>query len=219
MALKDFSRTKIFTGLFLIAFGVLSRFALAKYVGIPNFEAITAITLAAAVFLGGVWSFVVPLSIIAIKDAIMGNNSVLFFTWSAFAVIGMFGWMFRKHESRMRKFTPALLLQRREHYLFPLCKGGLRGILGMTGLGIVSSVFFFLYTNFGWWLVSNMYPHTSGGLIQCYAMGLPFFKNNLIGNLIFVPLFSAAAVLIKLSVKNKIWRLKNILATETTEKS
>ncbi len=76
---------------------------------------------------------------------------------------------------------------------------------------IISSVFFFLYTNFGWWLMTNMYPHTWDGLIQCYIMGLPFFKNNLIGNLIFVPMVSVAAMFIaRLETKNFVLNTKKI---------
>ncbi len=174
MFTENFSKSKIIIGIGIVIVGILGRFLLINYVGIPNFEIITALTLTSAVFLGGVWTFVVPLSIIAITDMVIGNSPVLVFTWSAFAVIGIFGWIFKKYQIPNTKYR----------------------ILGLTSVGIISSIFFFLYTNFGWWLVSGMYPHTLDGLIQAYIMGLPFFKNNLIGNLIFVPIFSGAAILI-----------------------
>lgn len=188
-----FNKFKI--AILLIIIGVLGRFFLIDYVGIPNFEIITALTLVSAVFLGGVWIFVVPLSIIAITDVFIGNSPVLIFTWSAFAIIGFFGWLSR-----------SIILGKKDAICHPEFISGSRKnrfrnkfgmtIIGMAGLGIGSSVFFFLYTNFGWWLISGMYPHTLDGLIQSYIMGLPFFKNNLIGNLIFVPLFSGIAILI-----------------------
>lgn len=161
-------------GLAIILIGVLGRLFLKNYIGIPNFEIITALTLVSAVFLGRIWGLVVPLSVIAITDALIGNGPVLFFTWSAFALIGVLGMLYKdaKGQAVSSRFE----------------------IVGLTGMGIVSSVFFFLYTNFGWWLVSGMYPYTLAGLIQCYIMGLPFFKNNLIGNLIFVPMASAIAI-------------------------
>jgi hypothetical protein len=179
------------SAIFLILIGVVGRFVLIDFVSIPNFEIITALTLISAVFLGRIWAFVVPLSIIAITDAAIGNGSVLLFTWSAFAMIGALGMLYKNAK-------PQAMKARFE-------------ILGLTGMGIVSSVFFFLYTNFGWWMVSSMYPHTLDGLIQCYAMGLPFFKNNLIGNLIFVPMFSIAAVFLRSVSKNKIWNQKKTL--------
>lgn len=185
MLAETFNKSKLFAALTVIFIGVFGRFLMLKFVSIPNFEIITALTLVSAVFLGGVWIFVVPLSIIAITDMVIGNSPVLIFTWSAFAVIGFFGWLFKKMENSR------LLRQLAD-------TGGQAKfkILGLTGVGVISSIFFFLYTNFGWWLVSNMYPHTLDGLIQAYIMGLPFFKNNLIGNLIFVPIFSGAAILI-----------------------
>lgn len=215
-----FDRFKI--SILLIIIGILGRLFLIKYVGIPNFEIITALTLVSAVFLGRIWTLVVPLSIIAVTDVVIGNNSVLLFTWSAFAIIGVFGMIYKKYEtqiviarSRQQAATKQSLFSRiaRKIASLPLvARNDSRRIIGLTGLGIFSSIFFFLYTNFGWWLVSNMYPHTLDGLIQCYIMGLPFFKNNLIGNLIFVPIFSGAAMAIKFSVKNKIWNAEKIVA-------
>lgn len=178
----------LIVGLGIIIFGVIARFFLLKFVGIPNFEIITALTLVSAVFLGRLWAIAAPLSIIAITDVFIGNGPVMIFTWSAFAVIGIFGWLFSKLNIKSAKMK----------------------VVGLAGVGIVSSVFFFLYTNFGWWLVSGMYPHTLDGLIQCYIMGLPFFKNNLIGNLIFVPMASAVAIFAKSAFKNKIWNQEKI---------
>ncbi|MBU3965109.1 hypothetical protein KKG29_00840 [Patescibacteria group bacterium] len=199
------NKINFLSAIFLILVGVIGRFLLINYVGIPNFEIITALTLVSAVFLGGVWTFVVPLSIIAITDVFIGNSPVLIFTWSAFAIIGIFGWLSRR----------VILRERSDRRISHKCaksriREGFLAILGMTTLGIGSSVFFFFYTNFGWWLVSGMYPHTPYGLIQCYIMGLPFFKNNLIGNLIFVPMFSGTAIFLKLDFKNKIWNQEKI---------
>jgi len=194
---------------FLIFVGVIGRFILIHSVVIPNFEIITALTLVSAVFLGRAWGVVVPLSIIAITDVVIGNSPVLIFTWSAFAIIGIFGWISRRvilsgaqqggvEESR----TNVRFSRIRGRFLSASRRIGMT-IIKMTGFGIFSSIFFFLYTNFGWWLMTNMYPHTLDGLIQCYIMGLPFFKNNLIGNLIFVPMFSGAAMY-AIALKSKI---------------
>lgn len=203
--------------LFLVLIGVFGRLFFVKFIGIPNFEIITALTLVSAVFLGRAWGIVVPLSIIAITDVVIGNSPVLIFTWSAFAIIGIFGWLSRRvilsgaqqggvEESR----TNVRFSRIRGRFLSASRRIGMT-IIKMTGFGIFSSIFFFLYTNFGWWLMTNMYPHTLDGLIQCYIMGLPFFKNNLIGNLIFVPMFSSVAMyalLLKEKVKMKSEKLQ-----------
>ena len=57
-------------------------------------------------------------------------------------------------------------------------------------MGILSVVFFYLFTNFGWWFTFEMYPLTLQGLIECYIAGLPFLKNQLFSSLIFVPAFA-----------------------------
>lgn len=195
-----FNKFKIITALILILTGIIGRFFLIHFVGIPNFEMITALTLVSAVFLGGAWIFIVPLSVIAVSDIFIGNNSVLFFTWSAFAIIGIFGFLYKK-----------FIIQDSRSKVQDSSRNSVKRIFEMTGLGVGSAIFFYLYTNFGWWLVSNMYPHTLDGLIQCYIMGLPFFKNNLIGNLIFVPMASGAAMFaisLKAKIKNQNKKLQ-----------
>ena len=47
------------------------------------------------------------------------------------------------------------------------------------------SVIFFLISNFGVWLVGNLYERNINGLIECYFMAIPFFKNTIISTLIF----------------------------------
>lgn len=185
-------KNSLIIGLGIIFFGVIARFFLLKFVGIPNFEIITALTLVSAVFLGRAWGIAVPLSIIAITDVFIGNGPVMIFTWSAFAIIGFFGVLSRS--VILSGAQQGGVEESRANARLSRIRGRFLALLGMTTLGIISSVFFFLYTNFGWWLMTNMYPHTWDGLIQCYIMGLPFFKNNLIGNLFFVPMASSAAM-------------------------
>ena len=48
---------------------------------------------------------------------------------------------------------------------------------------LVSSLIFFIITNFGVWL--GGYPKTLEGLLLCYTMAIPFFVNSIIGDLFF----------------------------------
>tara|TARA_B100000780_G_C21063345_1_gene427510 strand:+ start:271 stop:831 length:561 start_codon:yes stop_codon:yes gene_type:complete len=50
---------------------------------------------------------------------------------------------------------------------------------------VISSVLFFLVTNFGVWAGGAMYPKTGAGLIMAYEAGLPFLLNTLAGNILF----------------------------------
>lgn len=72
---------------------------------------------------------------------------------------------------------------------------------------IGSGVVFFLITNLGTFLTTNLYPHTLSGLITCYAAGIPFYKegdlfssfalNGILGNVFFSAVLFGAWSLIK----------------------
>ena len=47
------------------------------------------------------------------------------------------------------------------------------------------SLIFFLISNFGVWLLGNMYEKNLSGLIYCYFLALPFFLNTLLSTLFF----------------------------------
>ena len=47
------------------------------------------------------------------------------------------------------------------------------------------SAIFFLISNFGVWLVGNLYERNINGLIECYFMAIPFFKNTFLSTIIF----------------------------------
>jgi hypothetical protein len=68
-----------------------------------------------------------------------------------------------------------------------------RSIWAVGGTGLLGAVMFFLITNFGVWALGGgvRYPMTFAGLIECYTMALPFFRNSLISMTVFLPvLFS-----------------------------
>jgi len=55
-----------------------------------------------------------------------------------------------------------------------------------------SSVSFFLLSNFAVWACWNMYPKNVSGLMLSYAAGLPFFRNAVVGDLLFTSAMFAA---------------------------
>ena len=48
---------------------------------------------------------------------------------------------------------------------------------------LLSSISFFIITNFGVWLLA--YPKSINGLLECYTLAIPFFRNSLIGDFVF----------------------------------
>jgi len=44
---------------------------------------------------------------------------------------------------------------------------------------------FYAITNFGVWAGGQLYPRTLSGLADCYVAGLPFYRNQLAGDLVY----------------------------------
>lgn len=180
--MKHQNLKKIILAVLIILFGVIFRIFLNERIGIPNFEAVTSLSLLSGSLFGGIYTGIIPLLIIFLSDSYFGNTSILFFTWSAFILIGIFGIIIKKNS---------------KYYL-----------LKMTGMGILSVLFFYLWTNFGWWLLSGMYPKTFLGILQSYIAALPFLKNQLISVSIFIPSFIFISSLILNYYKKYKIRLK-----------
>jgi hypothetical protein len=157
-------------GIGLVVLAVVWRIVNHTEVIAPNLELVTAASLVASVFMRRPLGLVVTLAILFLSDLLIGNSSIAWFTWSAFGLIGLSG----------------LLLRRWRH------NGG-RLMLGTVGMGLASALIFFLWTNFGvWWQGSGeFYPHTWQGLMECYAMGLPFFRATLISGVVVAPALMA----------------------------
>ncbi len=52
--------------------------------------------------------------------------------------------------------------------------------------GVLSSISFYIITNFGSWLTLPMYEKNFSGLMQSYVMAIPFFHNTLISTLLYL---------------------------------
>ncbi len=137
----------------------------------PNFAPIGGMALfGAAYYTRKRWAYFIPIAAMWISDLILNNvvyaayfdRFVWFysgspFTYGAFALIVLTGTF------TLRKVRVPQLL--------------------FSALG--ASIIFFLASNFGVWISTNMYPHTWEGLTTCYIAGLPFFKNTLLGDLVY----------------------------------
>ncbi len=140
----------------------------------PNVEFVTISSLIGGYFFSSKkLSFLLPLMAMAMTEAILGNTSIFIFTWSAFLFTPMMG-MFLKSEFIKNKLENMPLSIR-------------PAILGLGGAAL-SVVIFYLWTNFGVVVTTNMYPDTIQGLINSYINALPFLKNQLAGNILTAPL-------------------------------
>ena len=138
----------------------------------PNFSPMAAIGLFGAAHFAKKWqAFFIPLIGIWISDLVINNyvysSSSSNFVW----FYSGFYWQYISY----------ILIIFAGLFIFN------RGIsLTRTFGGMISSSgIFFLVSNFGVWTGGTMYPKNFGGLITCYAAGVPFIHNTIISDVLF----------------------------------
>ena len=62
------------------------------------------------------------------------------------------------------------------------------GVAPTAAATVAGGAIFYLVTNFGVWASGSLYPKTLAGLAACYAAGIPFYRNQLMGDLFFAAL-------------------------------
>jgi hypothetical protein len=66
-----------------------------------------------------------------------------------------------------------------------------RNAINVFGYAITGSMIFFVISNLGVWADTtfNMYAKTWSGLVNCFTMAIPFYKNSLISDVLFSAIF------------------------------
>ena len=49
----------------------------------------------------------------------------------------------------------------------------------------IGSLIFFVISNFGVWLLGSLYEKNLNGLLNCYILAIPFFKNTFFSTIVF----------------------------------
>jgi len=150
----------------------------------PNVELVMVAAVLAAVYLGKEWGLAVAVIALAISDMFLGNTRIMLFTWSAFGLIGWLGSKVGRWQGRER-------------------------VLAGAGFGLIGALFFYVYTNFGVWLIGGLYPRTWQGLVECYRMGLPFLKLHAVSSMLLVPLGLGLVELARRSAEIGFLRIVN----------
>lgn len=139
-----------------IAIGFISRLV----IHIPDATPITTLALLAPRFFSLRKSLLMILSILVTSDLclhflfqydVFGSWS--FFTYSGWCGVVLLGGVNRIAESAKKMITFA----------------------------ISASFLFWVWTNFGTWCATSLYPHNVAGLAECYYAALPFLRNSIIG--------------------------------------
>ena len=137
------------------------------------FFVVAIISLVSGLILGGYYTFIVPISVMIITDIVIGNNWILLFTWSGFAILGLIGYFLKKKKSLTIKHVPRIL-----------------------GLGVGGILLYDIWTNFGTWL-GGWYTHTWEGLALCYTRALPFMFWHLLSTTIAMVLIIVPMIYLK----------------------
>ncbi|WP_254512173.1 DUF6580 family putative transport protein [Anatilimnocola floriformis] len=149
----------------------------------PNFAPIAAISLFAGYFFQRtILALLAPWVSMLASDAVLGGHE-----WQMMLVV---------YFMLTLPIAWSLVLRRVLKIERTSSTGSLALSVGaLIGCSLVSSVLFFLVTNFAWFPWSDLYPHTVDGLVTSYQRGLPFFRNTLCGDLFFaVGLFGSYAL-------------------------
>jgi hypothetical protein len=100
-------------------------------------------------------AFLAPFLSLLWTDAVLGFHSTIVFVYAAVALVTILGFYARDH---FRKVVAGSLL---------------------------ASALFFVITNFGVWMMQDLYAKSFEGLVQCFVMAVPFFGNQVAGDLVY----------------------------------
>ncbi|OGM76066.1 hypothetical protein A2208_02580 [Candidatus Woesebacteria bacterium RIFOXYA1_FULL_43_16] len=143
----------------LIAIGAFSRL-------IPhpaNFAPITAMALFGGVYLTKKQALTLPIAAMILSDFFLGFDSVpmRLSVYGSFILAVLVGFWVKNHKNP-------------KHIIFA---------------SILSSILFFIITNFAVWAFGSMYPKSVTGLMQSYFFAIPFFRNSVLGDLFYSGVF------------------------------
>lgn len=144
---------------FWLVFGIVPLLILTRFLPHPdNFSPFAAAFLFSGAYLGKKWyAYILPLAALFFTDMYLGLYPSIGFTYLAYILTVIIGQKVSNKRS-----------------------------ISMVGLGaLMASITFFIVSNLGVWAIDGMYTRDFSGLVQCFTMALPFFKNTLLGNIIY----------------------------------
>jgi len=160
------TKTKIIVAILIVLLAAASRLVKHPF----NFTPIAAMALFSGCYLRKKWAVVLPLAAMFISDIFIG-----FYDWQVMASVYL---------SIVLVFAIGWFLSKKLKWH------------NVIFASLSSSVAFFLITNFAVWAFFNWYPHTLAGLFNCFTLALPFFRNTLLGDLVYSGIFFGAYELI-----------------------
>ncbi|MDD5749914.1 MAG: hypothetical protein PHO91_04020 [Patescibacteria group bacterium] len=128
---------------------------------LPNFSPFYSVLLFAGVYSRSPRYLLIPLGFLLLSDFWLGfyHSGVMVSVYLSFALIFLLGKIFKKRWS----------------------------ILNLASASLASALLFFLLTNFAVWYFGKggWYSSDLSGLLLCYQLAIPFFKNTLYSTLLY----------------------------------
>lgn len=128
-----------------------------------NFAPIAAMALFGGTHMSRKQALILPILAMILSDFVIGFDSLpmRLTVYGSFFVMVLIGFWLKKHKNTKNVILASLF----------------------------SSVLFFVLTNFSVWAFGTMYPKNSAGLVQSYVFAIPFFRNTLLGDLLYSGIF------------------------------
>jgi len=150
----------------------------------PNFTPLLAVALfSGAMFSKNKLFYLIPVSALLISDLVLGFSSITPVVYFSLGLIAILGVSLKKATTNFDS----------------------KSIMAVTIKSFLAAVIFFVVSNMGVFLLTGMYPITLAGLIECYTLAIPFFKNTLISTLAYsFSLFGLFAAVTKAVESKKV---------------
>ena len=129
---------------------------------LPNATPLASLAILSAVILRKHWAVLLTLTSLCLSDFILGHmtHAATWGNWTLFTYTG---------------YIALALCVPSQH--------NLRAVLPYT---LFATFGYWVWTNFGTWLVAGDYPQNWAGLSSCYLAGLPFLRNAVLGNFVYL---------------------------------
>ena len=121
---------------------------------VPNFTPILSIALLSGLYIKNRFIVLIPISIMLVSDLFIGSHITAPWVYFSILIICMIGYLIKNNISNVFFYS------------------------------ILSSIVFFIISNFGVWF-SGGYTYSLEGLVVCYIAAIPFFKNTLMSTVFF----------------------------------
>lgn len=164
--------------IFLIVAGALARLIPHP----PNFTPIASLALFGGRELPKKLSWFIPIATLALSDIVIG-----FYDWRILASVYL-------------GFIISVFLGQKLKHTFSAKK--------LIYFSFLSSIIFFILTNFSVWAFSPMYEKNLPGLGMCFWYALPFFRNELTATIFYATIIFGANEFVKIILRRKCYAEK-----------